>query len=64
MILFKNKGELIKIKANLKTRFIVLSGLPIQETVVSYGPFVMNTKSEIIEALNDSQSGKLGELIE
>lgn len=64
MILFKNKGELIKIKANLKTRFIVLSGLPIQESVVSYGPFVMNTKSEIIEALNDSQSGKLGELIE
>lgn len=64
MILFKNKGELIKIKANLKTRFIVLSGLPIKETVVSYGPFVMNTKSEIIEAMNDSQSGKLGELIE
>ena len=64
MVLFKNKGELIKIKSKLKTRFIVLSGLPLKEPVVSYGPFVMNTKNEIIEALNDSQSGKLGNLIE
>lgn len=64
MVLFKNKGELIKIKSKEKTRFIVLSGLPINEPVISYGPFVMNTKNEIIEALNDAQEGKFGTLIE
>tara|TARA_B100001250_G_C19145705_1_gene505725 strand:+ start:178 stop:348 length:171 start_codon:yes stop_codon:yes gene_type:complete len=54
----------ITIKATKNTRFIVLSGAPLNEPVVSYGPFVMNTKNETITALNDSQECKLGELIE
>lgn len=64
MVLFENTGFEINVKAKKNTRFIVLSGAPLNEPVVSYGPFVMNTKSEIITALNDSQEGKLGELIE
>ena len=64
MVLFENTGFEINVKAKKDTRFIVLSGAPLNEPVVSYGPFVMNTKSEIITALNDSQEGKLGELIE
>ena len=64
MVLFENTGFEINVKAKKNTRFIVLSGAPLNESVVSYGPFVMNTKSEIITALNDSQEGKLGELIE
>ena len=46
------------------TRFIILSGAPIGEQVTSYGPFVMNTQTEIMEALRDSQMGKMGVLIE
>ena len=42
------------------TRAILLSGEPIGEEVVSYGPFVMNTHTEIMEALRDAQMGKMG----
>jgi hypothetical protein len=39
---------------------LVLGGRPIGEPVVTYGPFVMNTRAEIVEALDDFQHGKLG----
>lgn len=64
MIWFKNDGETVAIKANEATRFILLSGEPIGEKVTSYGPFVMNTQTEIMEALRDAQMGKMGVLIE
>lgn len=64
MIWFNNDGDFINIKSSDATRFIVLSGKPIEESIVSYGPFVMNTQREIMEALRDSQTGKMGKLIE
>ena len=64
LIWFKNDGSMIELKAQLDTRFIMLSGQPIGEEVTSYGPFVMNTQTEILEALRDSQMGKMGVLIE
>ena len=63
-IWFNNDGEKIIMKANQKTRLILLAGEPIGEEVVSYGPFVMNTHTEVMEALRDAQMGKMGVLIE
>jgi quercetin 2,3-dioxygenase len=39
---------------------LLLGGLPIREQIAWYGPFVMNTKAEIIEAIEDYQAGKMG----
>lgn len=46
------------------TRALVLTGVPIGEKVTQYGPFVMNTQTEIMEAMRDYQMGKMGVYIE
>ena len=42
------------------TRFILVAGMPLNEPVARGGPFVMNTKSEILQAIEDYQAGRLG----
>lgn len=64
LIWFNNDGNTINIKVNKDSRFILLSGEPIGEPIVTYGPFVMNTNREIMEALSDAQEGKMGNLVE
>jgi hypothetical protein len=41
-----------------------MTGKPLDEKVASYGPFVMNSQTEIMEAMRDYQMGKMGVLIE
>jgi len=64
LIHFKNDGEAIQFTALEDTRLLFLSGEPLHENVVSYGPFVMNTQTQIMEAMRDYQIGKMGVLIE
>lgn len=64
LIHFKNDGNAIQFTALEDTRLLFLSGEPLREYVVSYGPFVMNTQTQIMEAMRDYQIGKMGVLIE
>ncbi|NOY49315.1 MAG: pirin family protein [Chlorobi bacterium] len=61
---FNNDGRSIEIEGLENTRAIILSGEPINEEINSYGPFVMNKQTEIMEAIRDYQMGKMGVLIE
>ena len=51
------KGEILKIRANKKTEFLFIAGKPIGEPIARGGPFVMNTKAEILEAIQDYNNG-------
>jgi len=46
----------------MESRVLVLTGEPLGEPVVGHGPFVMNSREEIHEAIRDYQAGKLGHL--
>ena len=60
-ILFDNvEGDIILESISEKSLVIVLSGEPLNEPIVAHGPFVMNTRQEIIEAYEDYNSGKFG----
>lgn len=61
-VLFSNDGTDVTFKANEESIVLVLSGQPINEPIVPYGPFLMNTKQEIIQAYEDLNNGKFGEL--
>ncbi len=61
-ILFKNEGEAITIMAKEKSVLLLLSGVPINEPIAQYGPFVMNTQQELQEAFTEYESGKFGVL--
>jgi redox-sensitive bicupin YhaK (pirin superfamily) len=56
----KNEGGTIRIQAARKCILLVLSGEPLNEPYVNYGPFVMNTEEEIHEAIEDYKAGKFG----
>jgi quercetin 2,3-dioxygenase len=55
-------GDTVTIEAAADTELVLLSGEPINEPVASYGPFVMNTRQEILEAVEDFKSGRFGRL--
>jgi len=61
-VLFTNKGEDFTVQADEDALVLILSGQPIDEPISSYGPFVMNTDEEIMQAVKDFQSGKFGVL--
>jgi len=60
--LFGLTGETINVKAETDTTVLVLDGKPIDEPVVGYGPFVMNTQQEIQVAIADYREGRLGSI--
>jgi redox-sensitive bicupin YhaK (pirin superfamily) len=64
LLLFANDAPALELEAVEASHVILLSGEPLNEPVVPYGPFVMNTIEEIQQAIVDVNSGKFGEVPE
>ncbi|QKG28436.1 pirin family protein [Campylobacter sp. RM16187] len=63
LVNFEVNGGEVKVKAGKEdAKILLLSGEPINEPVVGYGPFVMNTRDEIRQAIEDYNSGKFGDI--
>lgn len=63
-VLFKNEGTEITVHASADCTILLMSGEPINEPIVPYGPFLMNTEEEIRQAYDDFRKGKFGVLEE
>lgn len=61
-VLFENEGETFTVTANEDSVILIISGEPLNEPIFPHGPFVMNTREEIIQAFEDFNSGKFGYL--
>lgn len=61
-VTFDMDGDAIKIASKGKSNFLILSGEPINEKIVQHGPYVMNSQTEIMEAMRDYSQGKMGYL--
>ena len=55
-----SEGEKIVINSNMSSEFLILAGPELNEPIARYGPFVMNTRSEIMEAFSDYRATEFG----
>jgi len=62
MATLSREGGGVSIEANNDAKILLLAGEPIEEPVVGYGPFVMNTREEIARAVDDFNTGKFGRM--
>lgn len=62
LAVFSQQGQHVVLKAERDSKLLVLSGQPLHEPIVGYGPFVMNTQAEINQAILDFNRGKFGSL--
>lgn len=62
LVLFENDGEDFTIEATEDSIVLVMSGAPLNEPIFPHGPFVMNTREEIIQAFDDYNNGRFGYL--
>jgi redox-sensitive bicupin YhaK (pirin superfamily) len=62
LAIFARSGNGISVKANTDAKLLLMDGEPIAEPVVGQGPFVMNSRAEILKAFEEYQLGRMGEL--
>ncbi len=64
LAIFDDQFSDVEISTQEGTQFLLLAGAPLKEEMVHQGPFVMNTATQILEAMRDYQMGKMGFLVE
>jgi redox-sensitive bicupin YhaK (pirin superfamily) len=64
LLMFDEAGESIDLIAEADSKLLVLAGKPLNEPIAHYGPFVMNTQAEIMQAIADFRAGEMGVLDE
>jgi redox-sensitive bicupin YhaK (pirin superfamily) len=62
LVLLGNAGDSLMLEATVDSVMVLLSGEPIDEPIVGYGPFVMNTQDEISQAIADINNGRFGQI--
>jgi redox-sensitive bicupin YhaK (pirin superfamily) len=62
MVVFQRNGDEISIASVGDAELLLIGGVPLDEPVARYGPFVMNTPGEIRQAMIDYQTGRFGEI--
>jgi len=66
LVLFESTGDSVRLEnpatAAAPLELLLLAGTPLNEPMERYGPFVMNTKAEILQAIEDFRAGRMGEI--
>jgi hypothetical protein len=62
MVMFGTEGDGVEIKAKTALIVLLVGGVPLNEPVARYGPFVMNTREEVYQAIEDYRAGKMGSI--
>ena len=57
MAILRNEGEGVQIQATAGSKVLLIAGQPLNEPIAQYGPFVMNTRDELIQAVDDFRAG-------
>ena len=60
MAILRNDGDRLVLRGGEGARAIVIAGKPLREPIAQYGPFVMNTRDELVQAVDDFRAGRMG----